>query len=406
MRILLTEGSGLTSRQVATRLGELGHDVEVLSSTRLCLTRFTRHVRRVHAVPRFGEDPLAWLDAACTVARERRADLLFPTQEQVAVLSAFASGLEVRTVVPPFDALMQLQDKRAQSLTLARLGLPQPAFTIATGAESLAGVRTFPVYVKRPVSTASSGVRRATNPGELALAARALGLAGDGVVVQSQADGPLAMVQAIADGGRLIACHANLRLRDGAGGGASSKESIAVPAIAEHVEVLVGALRWHGPISLDAILTATGPVYIDVNPRLVEPGNALAAGVDLVAAMVALARGEHPPPGRPGPSGVRSHQLLLAVLGAAAERHGRLAVCRELADCLLRRDGYRASVEELTPVRRDPLGALPVAVAAATTLIRPQSWRWFVKESVDSYALTPGGWAEIASARRAAASTS
>jgi hypothetical protein len=30
MRILLSDGSGLTSRQVATRLGELGHEVEIL----------------------------------------------------------------------------------------------------------------------------------------------------------------------------------------------------------------------------------------------------------------------------------------------------------------------------------------------------------------------------------------
>jgi uncharacterized protein YbjT (DUF2867 family) len=38
VRILLTEGSGLTSRQVARRLGELGHEVEILSSTSICLT--------------------------------------------------------------------------------------------------------------------------------------------------------------------------------------------------------------------------------------------------------------------------------------------------------------------------------------------------------------------------------
>jgi hypothetical protein len=47
------------SRQVATRLGELGHEVELLSSTPLCLSRFTRHVRRVHPVPVFGREPLA-----------------------------------------------------------------------------------------------------------------------------------------------------------------------------------------------------------------------------------------------------------------------------------------------------------------------------------------------------------
>ena len=88
MKILLSEGSGLTSRQVATRLGALGHRVEILSSTALCLARFTRHVRRVHAVPNFGLEPLAWMDAATKVCRESAIDVLFPTQEQVAILSA------------------------------------------------------------------------------------------------------------------------------------------------------------------------------------------------------------------------------------------------------------------------------------------------------------------------------
>jgi len=72
MRILLTVGSGLTARQVATRLSELGHQVEVLSSTPICLARFTRHVTRIHAVPPFGTHPLAWFDAACAVAVKRR----------------------------------------------------------------------------------------------------------------------------------------------------------------------------------------------------------------------------------------------------------------------------------------------------------------------------------------------
>ena len=83
MLVLLTEASGLTSRQVATRLGELGHEVELLSPTALCLSRFTRYVRRVHRVPAFGRDPFAWLDAAVSVASARGVDVLFPTQEQV-----------------------------------------------------------------------------------------------------------------------------------------------------------------------------------------------------------------------------------------------------------------------------------------------------------------------------------
>jgi hypothetical protein len=42
----------------------------------------------VHDVPRFGLDPFGWLAAAERIAGERKADLLFPTQEQVTVLEA------------------------------------------------------------------------------------------------------------------------------------------------------------------------------------------------------------------------------------------------------------------------------------------------------------------------------
>ena len=80
MRVLLSEGSGLTSRQVATRLGDLGHHVELLSATRICLARFT-HVRKIHPVPRVGREPLAWFDATSAIAKARGIDIRFPTHE-------------------------------------------------------------------------------------------------------------------------------------------------------------------------------------------------------------------------------------------------------------------------------------------------------------------------------------
>ena len=118
MRVLLSEGSGLTSRQVATILAELGHEVEILSSTELCLTRFTRHVRKTHKVPAFGEAPVAWLRAALAIARKRNVDVLLPTQEQVAVLSALSAMRDIATIVPSFESLLRVQDKISAYRTL------------------------------------------------------------------------------------------------------------------------------------------------------------------------------------------------------------------------------------------------------------------------------------------------
>jgi uncharacterized protein YbjT (DUF2867 family) len=67
MRVLLSDGSGLTARQAATQLAAAGHTVEVLTPDSFALTRFTRHVTRVHKVPAYGPDPLRWLDAALAV---------------------------------------------------------------------------------------------------------------------------------------------------------------------------------------------------------------------------------------------------------------------------------------------------------------------------------------------------
>ena len=181
MRVLLSEGSGLTSRQVATRLGALGHHVEILSSSQICLTRFTRYVRKVHPVPRFGLDPLGWLDAAQAIAKARAIDFLFPTQEQVAILSARRERLQVATVVPPFASLRRVQDKISAARTLEDIGVPQPASAVVSGIADLNRVSDFPAFVKQPISTASGGVRRVSSKSELERAAMEMGLGETGI---------------------------------------------------------------------------------------------------------------------------------------------------------------------------------------------------------------------------------
>jgi predicted ATP-grasp superfamily ATP-dependent carboligase len=398
MRILLSEGSGLTSRQVAGQLGSLGHEVEILSSSKVCLTRFTRHVRAVHDVPRFGLDPFGWLAAAERIAGERKTDLLFPTQEQVTVLSARQQHLRVATIVPPFASLARVQDKISAFRTLKAIGAPQPQTFVISSADDLRDVTTYPIFIKRPVSTASSGVRRATNAQELGAAAREFGLGRSELIAQSQASGPLAMVQAVAERGRLVAHHACLRLREGVGGGASLKESIALPGLADMLARLVAALDWHGALSMDLIVANGGPVIIDVNPRLVEPANALAAGVDLVAAMLDVAGDAPAQEPSSGGTGVRTRQTLLAILGAAEQHGARGAVLREAFDAIFARGDYAGSVEELTPVAGDPIAAVPVVAALVASLIHPPLWRRFHAGAVGPYAVTPEAWKEILAA--------
>lgn len=433
MKVLLSDGSGLTARQVAGRLSDSGHHVEVLSPDRLCLCRLTRHVRRVHLVPSYGADPLGWLDAALAVYRRGGFDLLFPTQEQVAVLSHSAARLAdagIPTAVPPFEALRAVQDKVSASATLAALGIPQPETAFIGSADDLRAWRSLPVFVKTPIGTATSGVRRIDSAAALRSCAAELEAAGAfaggaasggeaaggpasggaalgggasgeawagggrlGVVAQEPAAGPLVMVQSVFARGEMVAAHANLRLREGARGGASHKRSLDEPAVVvRHLESLGRSLCWHGGLSADAILTDAGPVFIDINPRLVEPGNAWRSGVDLVGALLDVARGSVPEIQSPGRAGVATHQLLLAVLGAAAQGRGRRGLALEIRAALTHAGLYRGSAEELTPVRGDPRTALPVLAAAVMMLVRPALWRRLASGSVADYALTPDGW--------------
>ena len=201
------------------------------------------------------------------------------------------------------------------------------------------------------------------------------------------------MAQSVFARGELVAAHACLRVREGAGGGASHKRSLDEPArVVKYLESLGRSLRWHGALSADAILTDAGPVFIDINPRLVEPVNAWRSGVDLVGALVGVALGGVPdarPPGRPG---VATHQLLLAVLGAGAEGRGRRGLAAEIRGALAHTGLYRGSTEELTPLRGDPRAALPVLAATVLMLVRPALWRRLTSGGVADYALTPAGW--------------
>jgi biotin carboxylase len=408
LRILLSDGAGLTARQCATLLSLAGHEVEALSAEPLCLCRFTRHVRKVHRVPPCGTDPFGWLNAALEIAARRGAEVLLPVQEQAAVIALAqdrvrAAGLA--TAVPSFGALAQVQDKVSAFRTLARLGLPQPPAYVADCAEALAG--PLPAFVKTPIGTASAGVFRVTTEAEMrALAARCDRegvFASGGLLAQQAATGTLVMVQAVFDRGSLTAFHACEQVRQGAGGGSSHKRALRLPEARRSMESLGSALGWHGALSADMILTPEGPVFIDVNPRLVEPVNAFCSGVDLVGALISAATGRDVRIVRPeSGDAAATHQLLLAVLAAARDR-GRRGVLAELRDAATHRGDYQESIEELTPPRGDPAAVLPVAVAAAATLVRPGAWRSFTGGSVAAYALTPAAWRQLVAATSGAA---
>jgi predicted ATP-grasp superfamily ATP-dependent carboligase len=403
---MLSDGSGLTARQSATQLAGLSHRVEVLSADSFALTRFTRHVARLHLIPRYGADPMAWFEAALRVLDASSdagpVDVLLATQEQAAVLSLRAQEIRDRNIgiaVPSFPSLARVQDKVSATRTLTEVGVPQPKTVVVRDRDELLSCGDLPAYVKPPIGTATTGIVHVRDREELRMLASTLDAADfalGGLVVQEAVAGPLVMVQCVFDAGRLVTWHANRRVREGSSGGASAKASVDLPAVREDCAALGAALVWHGALSLDVILTpgASGDgVVIDVNPRLVEPGNAKRSGTDLVAALLEVSRGAHPEPRLMGREAVATHQLLLAVLGAAA--FGRRAVLEELLGAARRTGVYADSAEELTPVSHDWRAAVPVVAAVIAGLAGRAPARALASGTVSNYALSAHGWQSL-----------
>jgi hypothetical protein len=170
-----------------------------------------------------------------------------------------------------------------------------------------------------------------------------------------------------------------------------------MPAAADYLVTLGDRLSWHGALSFDLIVppSADPPVVIDINPRLVEPGNAWKAGTDLVAAMLAVSRGKQPTPQPASQAGIATHQFLLALLAAAPA--GRRAVWRELVDAARHRGPYAGSTEEFTPLAGDPLTAVPIAIAALASLLGPRLARHLSGGTINNYALSAHGWRQLRS---------
>ncbi len=310
LKILLSEGSSLSSREAITALGLAGHRVELLSNDPMCLGRFSRFVDRMHRAPGSGGDPDGYLSAVLYVVRARRIDVLLPVHEQAYLFSAARKRLPdgLAVALADFEVFEQVQSKAGLAELLTKLNVPQPRTEVVRAAAEFAKDRPYPFFVKAAFGTASAGVwrvgdarRRDTLMAEL-LARNAFA---DGLVVQAAVSGALERTQAVFDSGRLVACHIYRQLGEGPGGGDVLKLSVNSAQVREIVRSIGHALAWHGALSFDYIRdAATGvPRFIDANPRLVEPMNAWLAGVDLPGALLKVSLGQAPPEqpeGRPG----------------------------------------------------------------------------------------------------------
>ncbi len=389
IRVLLSEGSSLTSREAVTCLGPLGYHLETLDPDPLPIARFSRWMRRVHRCPRPGADPLGYLEAVRRVVAERRIDVVLPTHEQAWLFAAASPPLsDLPVAVADAASFDRVQSKVEFAKLLDEIGLAQPRWRLVRGNSDLDGL-SFPYWLKSAFSTAGRGVRLVTDERSRADAERKLLEQGSGpVMAQEPAAGQYGQVQALFDRGRLVAAHTSVQTGIGIGPSAAARQSVDHPRPRRDIATLGEALTWHGGLTLDYFHELGEASYIECNPRTVEPGNATASGVNIPDLQVRLTLGEMLESAEPGRAGVRTHGTIALVLGAAAYGGSRRAVAAQLGRALAHRGCYHASAEQLTPVLRDPPSAAALVFVAAQALASPRQATAIAGKAVARYSLT------------------
>jgi hypothetical protein len=389
VRVLLSEGSSLSSREALTCLGPAGYHVEALDPDPLCVDRFSRWMRKVHRCPQSGLDPFRYLEVVRRVVAERRIDVVLPTHEQAWLLAAAAPALSgVPVALADIGSFRRVQSKIEFARLLDELGLVQPRWRLVREHADLDGLR-FPYWLKTAFSTAGRGVRLVNDGRSRADAERdLLAQAAGPVMAQEPASGQYGQVQGLFDSGRLVAVHTSVQTGTGIGPSAA-RLSVDHPSARRDIATVGEALGWHGGLTLDYLHQQGEPSYIECNPRTVEPGNAAASGVNLPDLQVRLTMGERfVPPPRTARAGVRTHSTIALLLGSAAYASTRRAVVAELARAVARRGCYRASAEQLTPVLRDPPSAAALAFVTARALVSPRQATEVASKAVARYSIT------------------
>ena len=233
----------------------------------ICLTRFSRWVRRVHRCPPAAVDPVGYLELLRRVVLERRIDVVLPTHEQAWLLAIAAPRLSpgIAVAVADAGAFGRVQSKVAFAGLLDELGMPQPAWRLVESSADLAEL-PFPYWLKAAFGTAGEGVREVLDGRWRDAALDALLGQGDAVMAQAPAAGQYGQVQGLFDRGRLVAVHTSVQVGVGVGGSAAARMSVDHQAAREHISLLGGHLGWHGGLTLDYFHEHGSPSYRGVQP--------------------------------------------------------------------------------------------------------------------------------------------
>ena len=403
MKVLLSEGASPSARHSAYLLGSAGHTIDICDPQRLCLARFSRFVHHCYRCPAFAARPAEYLEWIRGRIDDGGYDVLFPVHDQVLLLAKYRNRfLDVGLAVPSFESVRTVQSKPGFARKLEELGLPQPSFVLARTARELEPPWGFPCFVKTAYSTAGQGVWRVENRSELANTAERLAAVGclnaeKEALVQQPGVGEMSVVQAVFQDGKLVGIHCYRTSGGGVGGSPHVRESVSHPVVVEHLQTLGRSLSWHGALHAEYFYeSATRRVqFIELNPRIGETFNATLAGVNLCELMLQVSCGATIKQLQVSRPGVRSHNLMLRLLGVAEQGLGRRRVLSEMVSSLRRQNEYANSEEELMRMSDDLPSLLPTTWVALQLLALPGCARRIVHTAMQNVSLSEAAVREM-----------
>jgi predicted ATP-grasp superfamily ATP-dependent carboligase len=398
IKVLLSEGSSTNVREMITALGPLGYTLDICDPNPICMGRFSKYVHKVYRCPRSGDNPIAYLKFVIKLINEKRYDVLFPANEQAFLFSWAKDYLTplVGVAVSDFSDFKRLQTKSAFIHFLDENKLPHPRTRfVKTWDEIKEAVIFFgkPCYLKTDYGTASTGLWYIRTDQDLNSAKdildqkRMLGRQLE-FIVQEASQGNFEQLHSIFDHGTLLALHCTRRLQEGLGGGASVKVGVNRPIVRQNVENIGKTLKWHGSLSIDYFYNELDgkAYYIDANPRITEPMNAVVNGINLAEMQVKLSLGES----IQIPNDQifnKSHSAIQILLAAASRRYSRFDVLKELYLVITKKGIYENSQEGMTPVTKDFPSVVPLVAILLQLLYDPRSGQRLAQKTIANYSL-------------------
>ncbi len=382
-RLLFLEGSSLTSRETLTVLLKESYKVDVLSPDKFSIATFSRLTHRIPTVD-INRFPLDYLKQVNQLLHQKNYAAILPTHEEGWLLANGGNFLPTRLPVALADKeqFEKLAGKIAFAEISDQLNLPIPKWERVENLESIS--LPYPYWLKADYGTAGRSVYKITSKEDLARVANVLLANDEKWMVQQDIVGDYGQVQAVFHHGQLLAVHSSVKVGSGAGGSVAARLSIESEKTREHVEKLGQFLQWHGALTLDFIRTDGHFYYIECNPRMVEPANAYKAGVNFPKMMIELGKGICSQSDICiGKSGVKTHSLLALIIGTAERTKSRRMILQTIGNWLFKSD----SEEVLTPVWKDFLSFIPLAIITIRLLINPGSVTKLVNNTVKHYSV-------------------